>query len=112
MKIKHRVPAAQMVRSDPITPEYQAEVDRTTARAEAAYARALKRLHAAEERLAQVQARRAPKRKQQIAELEAMVELRRTELETLHRMMTSSPASSMHRGTKAGHRHIPSPGIL
>lgn len=114
MKIKHRVPVALLATSDPITPDYQAELDRTAAKAEAAYSRALKRLEAAEQRLAKAQRKQAAPRqhKRQLAELEAMVELRREELQKWHRMMVASPASSMHRGTDGGHRHIPSPGVF
>lgn len=114
MKIKHRIPVALLAKSDPITPEYQAELDRTAAKAEAAYNRALKRLQAAEQRLARAQSKRAAPRqhKRQIAELEAIVELRRQELLDLHRLIVASPASSMHRGTDGGHRHIPSPGVF
>lgn len=112
MKIKHRVPL--VAKSDPITSEYQDELDRTAAKAEAAYNRALKRLEAAEARLAKAQEKKAAPRqhKRQIAELEAMVELRRIELQNLHLLMTASPASSMHRGTAGGHRHVPSPGVF
>jgi hypothetical protein len=44
---RHRVPLLQM-KSDPITPEYQAEVDQSMARLEARYLRAEKALAAAE----------------------------------------------------------------
>ena len=112
MKIKHRVPL--LAKSDPITPEYQDELDRTAAKAEAAYNRALKRLQAAEQRLSRAQRKQAAPRqhKRQIAELEAMVELRRIELQKWHMMMVATPASSMHRGTAGGHRHVPSPGVF
>lgn len=114
MKIKHRVPVALLATSDPITADYQAELDRAAAKAEAAYNRAVKRLEAAELRLAKAQRKQAAPRqhKRQIAELEAMVELRRQELLDLHRTMVASPASSMHRGTDGGHRHVPSPGVF
>lgn len=112
MKIRHRVPL--VATSDPITPEYQDELDRTAAKAEAAYNRALKRLQAAELRLSRAQRKQAAPRqhKRQIAELEAMVELRRVELQKWHMMMVATPASSMHRGTAGGHRHVPSPGVF
>lgn len=112
MKIRHRVPL--VAKSDPITPDYQDELDRTAAKAEAAYNRALKRLQAAELRLSRAQRKQAAPRqhKRQIAELEAMVELRRIELQKWHMMMVASPASSMHRGTAGGHRHVPSTGVF
>lgn len=114
MKIKHRIPVALLAASDPITPEYQDELDRTAAKAEAAYNRALKRLEAAELRLTRAQRKQAAPRRhrRQIAELEAMVELRRIELQKWHMLMVATPASSMHRGTAGGHRHIPSPEVF
>jgi hypothetical protein len=114
MKIKHRVPLAMLGKSAEISPEYQAELDRTAAKAEAAYNRALKRLQAAELRLSRAQRKQAAPRqhKRQIAELEAMVQLRRIELQKWHMLMVATPASSMHRGTAGGHRHVPSPGVF
>jgi hypothetical protein len=113
MKIKHRVPAHLLPASDPVTPEYQAEVDRSTAKAEAAYRRAEQRLEREEARLERARGKAKTKRQlHDVKVLEALVELRRTELQKLHMMMVASPASSQHRGTHAGHRHIPSPGVF
>lgn len=113
MKIKHRIPVDRLRASDPITPEYQAEVDRDTGKAEARYRRAEQRLRRAEQRLARVREQQKPKQhKRKLAELEAVVELRRQELLTLHRLLTSSPASSMHRGRDGGHRHVPPPEVF
>lgn len=113
MKITHRIPVGVLAKSDPITPEYQAEVDRDTAKAEARYRRAEQRLERAEHRLARVRGQKATSQhKRQVAELEAIVELRRQELLSLHRQLTSSPASAMHRGTAGSHRHVPSPGVF
>lgn len=112
MKIQHR-PYTGPLASDPITPEYQAEVDRDTARAEAHYRRAQQRLHRAEERLSKVRSQKATgQHKRQVAELEAIVELRRQELLNLHKLLTASPASSLHRGRNGGHRHVPSPEVF
>lgn len=109
MKIKHKVPAHLVMRSDPVTPEYQAEIDRTMAKAETAYRQAQKRLQAAEKRLArarqQVLVRSTSKVKHALAELEALVELRRIELEQVHRLMVSTGAPSTSRGRKS-HRHV------
>lgn len=54
MKITHRVPVRE-IGSDPITPEYQAEVDRSTAKLERAHAAALRRLEAATARAERTQ---------------------------------------------------------
>lgn len=109
MKIKHRVPVHLLGKSDPITPEYQAEVDKTVARAEAAHRRAMKRLRSAEKRL--TQARESQSKRHHIATLEALVELRRVELEQLHRLMVATGAPSTSRGTKS-RRHINQGGVL
>lgn len=113
MKIKHRVPVAHLPKSDAISAEYQAEVDLATARAEARYRRAEQRIQRDEDRLVLMRAKKSTtKRVREIAELEAIVELRRLDLLRLHQMLVASPASSMHRGTAGGHRHIPSPGVF
>lgn len=114
MKITHRVPP-NYVRGAEITPEYQAEVDRTMQRAEAEYRRAQAAVAAAERRLARLE-RRAEKEgrrrqlRQQITTAAALVELRRIELEKYHRMATASPASAEHRGVRS-YRNVPQPGV-
>ena len=114
-KITHRVPLhACGLKSDPITPEYQAEIDRTMIHAEAAYKRAQKRLRAAERRLARAQhstALPAKKRRRQIQELEALVELRRLEMEQTHRLMVATGAPSPNRG-KHSYRNVPASKVL
>lgn len=114
MKIRHRVPVEYLNRSAELTPEYQAEVDRTMAKAESAWRRAEKRLAAAARRLQQAKAapsNRKKARAKQIADLELLVELRRTELEDLHRRMTATGAPATSRGRKS-HRHINLGGAL
>lgn len=115
MKIRHRVPVEQLMRSATLTPEYQAEVDRTMAKAETAWRRAQKRLADAERRLLRAKTKPAAgkrvQHRRQIAELEALVELRRQELERTHRLMTATGAPSTKRGRK-GHRHINTGGAL
>lgn len=117
MKIRHRVPVDKIPTSDPVTPEYEAEVEQATSRAERRYRQAANRLRRDEEKLARLRAeeensRSRRTRRQWIAELEALVELRRIELDKLHRLLVASPASSQHRGTQAGHRHVPPPKII
>ena len=117
MKISHKVPRAAFKSSESVSPEYQAEVDRTTEKAMVAFERAQRRLEAAENRL--VKAREAAAmskdRKKdkhlarQVAEIAELVELRREELRQLAAVMRSVPASSQHRGR--GHfRPVPQPG--
>lgn len=102
MKIRHKVPYREP-QSAVLTPEYQAEVDLTMARAEAALRKAQKRFDRAEVRLSV--ARRTKARTRVIAELEALVELRRVELAKVHRLMVATGFPSTSRGTKS-HRHI------
>lgn len=112
MKMHHHVPVAQ-TSSDPVSAEYMAEVEKHTARGEAAYAKAQKRLEAAERRLARAHRRRErakTKRDQRdatksAAYLAEVVELRRQELTDLHRTLRGSPQSSTHRGDRS-HRHV------
>lgn len=117
MRLKHNVPPAAF-RVDPITPEYQAEVDRATAKAVVDYERAQRRLRAAEERLERARERSArqtinAKRSRAIARELAvaaeLVELRREELQRLEDMMRAAPASAEHRGVKS-YSPVPRPG--
>lgn len=116
MKIKHNAPPIGL-RSDPITPEYQAEVDRSTHKAMAAFERAQRRLRAAEQRLERARAaqdRAADKRaartsKRELAVALELVELRREELRRIESLMKAAPASAEHRGVR-GFRPVPVPG--
>lgn len=111
MKLKHNVPVRLLRVTDEVSPEYQAEVDLTMARAEAAWHRAQRRLAKAETRLQHaVQARSATK--VSIRELELLVEHRRLELEQLHRLMAASAFPARNRGRKS-FRPVPMPrGVL
>jgi hypothetical protein len=87
---------------------YEAEVEQATHRSEREYRRRQERLARAEEKLARARASSQTRtRKKLIAELVAMVEMRRQELEEYRRMMVSSPASAEHRGRKS-FRPVPS----
>lgn len=122
MKIRHRVPTAAFGGSDPVTPEYQAQVDRSTTKAQTAYERAQRNLAAAlrrQERADEaVLANAAKGRKKDTALVRAakvaaeLVELRREELLELERLMKAAPASSTHRGGRKGHRPIPAQGSI
>ena len=109
MKIRHNIPIDAM-KSDPISPRYQAEVDRCTERAETAHAAAIRRLESAERRLAKARAKvkkRADERR--VAHLEIVVEMRRVELEGLHRLMVATRYPATARGTSS-FRPVPKPG--
>lgn len=88
------------------------EAIRMTASAQVAYEAAQRRLQRAEERLTRViDTAYSATRTRALARAEALVELRRTELIALSRLMTSVPASATHRGT-SGYRNIPSASAL
>lgn len=116
MKLTHNVPPTGL-RSDPIDPAYQAEVDRSTDKAMVAYERAQRRLRSAEQRLDRARTARdlaADKRtaraaKHELAVALELVELRREELRRVGALMKSSPASAEHRGVR-GFRPVPTPG--
>lgn len=112
MKLKHNVPACAY-RSDPVTPEYQAEVDHSTGKAMAAWRRAQRRLEAAERR--HLKAREAVARSstrtraKELAVAAELVELRREELQQIEALMKAAPAAAHHRGNRS-FRPIPAPG--
>jgi hypothetical protein len=99
MKIRHNAHGAWRRPSAEVDDAYEAQVQRSTDKAERQYAAAQRGLDRAEERLAKVvSSKKTANRKRQLAELEALVELRRNELEQYRRMMTSVAASAEHRG--------------
>lgn len=105
MKIKHRVPVF-VQKPDEITAEYENEVRRSTERGEREHEKAVKRLAAAERRLAKVRATPAQKREKSSYTRDLnvavqIVEARRRELADLERLMAQSPQSATHRGTKS-----------
>lgn len=109
MKIKHRVPVAKP-KSDPISEDYQAEVDRATAKLEKQYEAAQRRLEAAirKAEAAQGRAKGKGKSKSEI-ELWALVELRRKELAQIAALMHPSGAGVKHRG-RASFTPVPRDG--
>jgi hypothetical protein len=115
VKLTHHVPATAY-RSAKVSSEYQAQVDRSTARAEVVFAQAQRRLEGAERRRQRAEERltSAPKRSRKVLERELrvadeLVELRREELLRLQGLMRSIPSSVAHRG-RGGYRPIPQPG--
>jgi hypothetical protein len=86
-----------------ITPEYQAEVDRSTEKLERRYRLARKAVETARSRKerAELIVGHAKLRRKRIAEAESVLEARLAELADLERMMTTSPASARHRGVKS-----------
>lgn len=91
MRISHRGPASSWFAvpvSDYVEPEYEAEVQEHTERAEREYRKARERLQRAEERLAE--ARRRQHAAKRIRQLQELVKLRRAELEEWERLMTAA----------------------
>lgn len=117
MKIRHKIPAAAL-KSDAITPAYQAEVDRSTNKAQIAYERAERKLAAASQRLEQADeiiiAANSRGRKpshDQLREVRIaaeLVELRREELLAIERLMKSSGVGGNQNRGRGGHRPVPS----
>ena len=123
MKIRHK-PPANIFRSATLTPEYQAEVDRSMARGRQRWEAEQAALEKAERRRARLaanlerdQARatsgQAKKKvratRREIAELDEQIEMYRAHLQSLQRIMTSHGASSTHRGVKS-YRPVPKQG--
>lgn len=123
MKIHHRVPVDKISynMTGKLDPDYEAEVERSTAKLEKEWERAQKRVESAKiaaekarVRAAYVEQQRAEKLERQEAErqyklaLELLAE-REEELRELEVMMTSSPAGSQNRGKKS-YRPVPIKG--
>lgn len=107
MKITHRHPAPPWFAVPPsatVDPAYEAEVRASTERSEAEYQRRALRLERAEARLAQ--ARKTGTTRKRLASLQRVMEQRRAELDAYRRLMTRSPASAQHRGTRS-YRPVP-----
>lgn len=105
MKIRHRVPSF-VPSSAVISDQYQREVDRATERSERAYRAAQARLDAAIAKAAKAEsvAKRKSAKSREIRAwqtAEALVELRRIELEKYERIMrvTAAPSSNRGRGS-------------
>lgn len=102
MKITHNPHGSWQRPTAVVTDRYEAEVQQATHRAGRRYQLAQDRLARAEVKLAKVQASaHARTNKKHLAELVALVEIRRGELEEYRRAMVSVAASAQHRGTKS-----------
>lgn len=107
MKIRHRVNPYWYPPSAELDDAYAEEVRRSTERGERRYRKAQQRLAEAEAKLERARSRKAAKnRRHQIAELEALVELRRRELETYRRWMVAADAPAEQRG-RDSYRPVP-----
>lgn len=108
MKIRHRIPPEAHFRSDPVTPEYQAEVDRATAKSERRAAYAELRLQAAQAKLENaLRIKKKAQRERAVMVALELVEVRRQELLQIQRQMTQSPAAAANRGNGHGKRPVP-----
>ena len=94
-----------------MTQEYQAEIDRHTARAEMAYAVAQRRFSQAKLRRQRALLHAGPGALAQLRAADELVERRREELQRIEALMKAAPASLEHRGRK-GYRPIPQPGSV
>lgn len=104
MRIKHRYPVDRMRFTDDVSAEYQAEVDRQTARRERDYEAASRRLQAAQSRRERIEHESVSKTTREkharrLAAAIALVEVRRLELERIDQQMRTSPQAAQHRGT-------------
>lgn len=107
MKIRHKVNPNWTRPSEPITEGYQREIDESTAKLERRHRHAIAGLARAERMVAdaeEIGSKKARNRALRVAN--ELVELRREELQELHRMVVSIPVSLQHRGTD-GYRHVP-----
>lgn len=103
MKIAHRAPAADWFAvpvSDPVDPEYEAEVQQATQKAEREYQKARECLRHAEERLAEAMQRRQARKR--VLQLQQEVDLRRAELKDCECLMMAMPV--MHTDKQVRHR--------
>jgi chromosome segregation ATPase len=89
-----------------LDPDYAAEVERHTARGQARYEVAQRRMKRAEARLDRLRSRPKKATRKELAAAEAELELRRRELLELQAVMQSAPASSAHRG-RDSYRPVP-----
>lgn len=98
----HKVHLPREPRPVEISPEYQAQVDRSTEKLERLYRRAQRSVEAAQKRLEKAQRLRVEReRKKAVKVAEEVLAERLRELAEYERMMTSTPASLAHRGRGA-----------
>lgn len=113
MRIAHHQPPGSfwdVPESDPVDGNYEATVQLHTSRSQREHRRLVHRLAKAEAKLSH--ARKAHAKKDDIAVLVYLVEIRRAELEQYRRLMVAVPASAEHRGTKSFRPVPPERGSL
>jgi hypothetical protein len=110
VKVKHNTNPGWARPSATLSPEYQAEVDATMAKALATAERALAYANRRLERVRRI-ADKVARAREMRAAVEA-VEARRQELLEIQRMMSASPASMIHRGKGRKHAPVPPPVTL
>lgn len=106
---RHRIPIEHLRLTDPVTPEYQAQVDRSTTRLEREFAAATRRVAKAEDQVRRALAATGQSRKSRqrdIARAQAAVELRRAELAKYESLMMASDFAARHRG-RDSYRPVP-----
>jgi hypothetical protein len=111
MKMTHRVPVDLISynMTGKLDPDYERQVERSTSKLEAQYAKAQRRVEAMEKRVLHVQMqsetlkakKSRDKAKKEYKTLILELEARRLELLELEKMMTYTPAGSQNRGTKS-----------
>ena len=115
MRIAHRSAVNSwftVPESDPVDEGYQAEVDRSTGRAERCHQRAQDRLMRAEQRLAVAQARKTRTAHQKrIRQLRGLVEERRAERAEIERLMMPPVAADKQLMLRTGREDHLEPGI-
>jgi hypothetical protein len=103
MRIRHKVRAPRNPKPAEVSPEYQAEVDRSTEKLQRRYERAKKAAEAARfrrDRVALIVGHNKI-RAQRLADAEAALTARLAELADLERLMQENPGASLtHRGTE------------
>lgn len=102
MKITHNPHGSWQRPSLATDVSYEADVQRATAKSERIHRQHQERLAKAEAHLARaMESKRHQAKRNHIAELEALVNMRREELAAYERLMVAVPASARHRGTKS-----------
>lgn len=112
MRLRHKLNPGWKPPSTLITPEYQAEIDRSLWHAQRDHRKAEQAFLRATLKLAKAEVAHAAKRELRV--LRELVELRREELQQVEAMMWSVPASAQHRGHggQRGHRPAVQPGRI
>jgi predicted secreted Zn-dependent protease len=99
VRIKHKTLLPRASKPAEISPEYQAEIDRSTAKLQQRYEKARKAAEKAAKKLDEVlRTPPAQKTAAQVQSIETELLRRLAELREIELLMTASPAGSAHRG--------------